>query len=112
MDKLSKFRAMARNVRKSTSIALWLCVTCSIGLFIASFIVPPLGEISPSVLKAGGEIFAFAALFMLREAIMEGLGVKLTHGQTTIEVHDLDGTDNQPEPGPEGGQENENEYEN
>lgn len=91
MDKLSKFRIITRRIRTSTTIGLWVCTLSSIGLFIASFIVPPLGEISPSVLKAGGEIFAFAALIMLREAIMEGLGVKLTHGQTTIEVHDLDG---------------------
>ncbi len=97
MDKLSKFRIITRRIRTSTTIGLWVCTLSSIGLFIASFIVPPLGEISPSVLKAGGEIFAFAALIMLREAIMEGLGVKLTHGQTTIEVHDLDG-DKEQEP--------------
>lgn len=94
MDRLSKLRVMTRRIKTSTTVALWVCILCSIGLFIASFCVPPLGEISPSVLKAGGEIFAFAALVMLREAIMEGLGVKLTHGQTTIEVHDLDGKQN------------------
>ena len=92
---------MTRRIRTSTTIGLWVCTIASIGLFIASFIVPPLGEISPSVLKAGGEIFAFAALIMLREAIMEGLGVKMTHGQTTIEIHDLDGD-------PEKGKNNEN----
>lgn len=97
MNQLSKFRVMTRRIRTSTAVGLWVCVICSIGLFIASFIVPPLGEISPSVLKAGGEIFAFAALIMLREAIMEGLGVKMTHGQTTIEIHDLDGKENDPE---------------
>lgn len=81
---------MARNVRKSTTIALWVCLICSIGLFIASFLVPPMGEISPSVLKAGGEIFGIMALVVLREAIMEGLGVKMTHGNTSIEIKDLD----------------------
>lgn len=40
-------------------------------------------------------MFAFASLFELREAIREGLGVKLTHGDTVIEVHDLDGDPNQ-----------------
>lgn len=91
MDQLSRLRVLTHRVRTSTTIALLFCVVCSIGLFIASFCVPPLGEISPSVLKAGGEIFAFAALIMLREAIMEGLGVKMTHGNTTVEIHDLDG---------------------
>ena len=93
MDRLTKFRAMTRRVRTSTTIALWFCVLCSAGLFIASFCVPPLGEISPSVLKAGAEIFAFASLVMLREAIMEGMGVKMTHGNTTIEVKDTDGNE-------------------
>lgn len=91
MDKLSTFRAMARNVKTSTSIALWVCTGCSLGLFIASFIVPPTGVIDPTVLKGGAEILGFAALFLIREAIMEGLGVKMTHGNTSIEIHDLDG---------------------
>ena len=45
------------------------------------------------MLAAGGWIFAFAALFELREAIKEGLGFKITHGQTTVEVKDQDGPD-------------------
>lgn len=81
---------MARNVKTSTSIALWVCTGCSLGLFIASFIVPPTGIIDPTVLKGGAEILGFAALFLIREAIMEGLGVKMTHGKTSIEIHDLD----------------------
>lgn len=88
---LVKLRALARNVKTSTTVGLWICTLASIGLFIASFCVPPMGEISPSVLKAGSLIFAFAALFLIREAIVEGLGVRLTHGDTVIEVKDLDG---------------------
>ena len=53
--------------------------------------MPPKGSIDPSIFKAAGFMFAFASLFELREAIREGLGVKLTHGDTIIEVHDLDG---------------------
>ena len=90
-DRLARFRAMARNVKTSTSIALWVSLTVTIGLFIASFIVPPTGQIDPSILKAGAEIGALATLFVVREAIMEGLGVKMTHGNTSIEIKDLDG---------------------
>lgn len=82
---------MARRVRTSTSIALWVCTLSSIGLFIGSFLVPPLGAVDPSILKAGAELFAFAGLFVAREAIMEGLGVKVTHGDTQIVIHDQDG---------------------
>ena len=88
---IARFRAATRNVRTSTTVGLWVCIVCALGLFVASFLVPPMGEISPTVLKAGAEIFAFAGLLELREAVIEGLGVKLTHGSTTIEVHDLDG---------------------
>ena len=95
MDRLTQLRVMTHKVRKSTTIALWVCMICSVGMFIASFLVPPVGEISPSVLRAVGLLFAFAALFVGREAIMEGLGVKMTHGQTTIEIHDLDGDGNE-----------------
>lgn len=104
--KLARLRAMARNVRTSTTILLWVFSLSAIGLFTASFIVPPMGEIDPSVLKAGGIIFAFAALAEAREAIIEGLGVKVTHGSTTIEVKDQDGKDDQ---NPEGGEEEETE---
>lgn len=88
---MARFRAMTRNVRTSTTVALWVCMIASIALMVASFLVPPMGEISPSVLKAGSLIFAFAALMEVREAITEGLGVKLTHGDTTVIVQDLDG---------------------
>lgn len=88
---LARLRAMSRNVRTSTTVGIWFCTISAIGLLVASFIVPPMGEISPSVLKAGSLIFAFAALIEVREAITEGLGVKVSHGQTTVEVRDTDG---------------------
>lgn len=88
---LARLRAMSRNVRTSTTVGIWFCTISAIGLLVASFIVPPMGEISPSVLKAGSLIFAFAALIEVREAITEGLGVKVSHGQTTVEVRDADG---------------------
>lgn len=100
---IARIRAMTRNVRTSTTVGIWVCTVSAIGLLVASFIVPPMGEISPSVLKAGSLIFAFAALIEVREAIAEGLGVKLTHGQTVVEVRDTDGT-----PSPDaGGNDNE-----
>ena len=88
---IARFRAATKKIKTSTTIALWTSFSLSAGLLIASFCVPPTGVIDGSVLKAASLIFGFAGLFFLREAVMEGLGVKLTHGQTTIEVHDLDG---------------------
>ena len=72
---IARFREATKNVKTSTSIALWTCLILSAALLVASFIVPPRGVIDPSVLKAASLIFAFAGLFFLREAVMEGLGV-------------------------------------
>ena len=96
--RLARFRSLTRNVRTSTTVALWVCLVVSIGLLVASFIVPPMGEISPSALKGGSLLFAFAALMEAREAILEGFGVKLTHGSTTVEVKDQDGQPGHGEP--------------
>lgn len=88
---VARYRVATRNVRTSTTVGLWVFGLTALGLLIASFIVPPSGVIDQSVLKGGSLLFAFAALFTAREAIAEGLGVKLTHGQTTVVVHDMDG---------------------
>jgi hypothetical protein len=89
--KLARFRAIAGRVKTSTTVGLWTCLIATIGLLVASFIVPPMGEISPSALKGGSLLFAFATLLEAREAILEGFGFKLTHGDTTIVVKDQDG---------------------
>lgn len=99
--RLARLRAMTRNVKASTTIAMWVCLLAAIGLYVASFLVPPMGEIHPSVLKAGSWIFAFAGLAELREAVQEGLGFKLTHGDTTVVVQDLDNKPKEPAPSAE-----------
>jgi len=86
-----EFRAITKKVSLSTTIALWTCLLMTITLFAVSFFIPPYGVIDGSVFKAAGFLFGFATLFELREAIREGLGVKLTHGDTTIEIMDTDG---------------------
>lgn len=96
-QRIERFRAETRNITRATTILLWIFGMATICLFVASFCVPPMGEIHPSILRAAALLFAFATLSEAREAIREGLGVKLTHGQTTIEVHDLDGPTPEPE---------------
>ena len=38
-------REMTKNVKTSTTVALLSCIVCTVGLFVASFLVPPLGVI-------------------------------------------------------------------
>ena len=61
----------------------------AIGLIIASFIVPPLGVIDPSVLAGVGEVFAFAALGTVLKAIDKGIDAQVQHNNTTITVGDI-----------------------
>lgn len=90
-QRLERWREATKRVTQQTTTLLWIFSLSSVGLFCASFIVPPTGVIDGSVLKAVAWFFALGALAEVREAVREGLGVKLTHGHTTIEVHDLDG---------------------
>ena len=110
-QRIARFREETKNVTRTTTILLWLFGSTTIALLIASFVVPPTGVIDPSTLKAAAILFAFATLAEAREAIREGLGVKLTHGHTTIEVHDLDGPGSGPGPAHVHGHEKENDDE-
>lgn len=81
-QKVSKFKAMA--------VALAIV---SVLLIIASFFMPPIGVLDPSVLGAVGELFGFAALFMGWESVDKGIDAKVTHGNTTIELNNPDNQD-------------------
>lgn len=59
----------------------------AIALIIASFIVPPTGVIDPSVLAGVGEIFAFAALYVVFVAVLRGTPASISHNNTTVTVN-------------------------
>ena len=67
-----------------------LTMVASIGLIIASFIVPPTGVIDGSVLGGIGELGSMAAVFTflakLPEYIKAGATAKIQRGSTSIEV--------------------------
>lgn len=74
------------------------CVTCRIVFFVAlgvsvalliwGFCVPPQGEIDGSVLKAVGELFAFAALAVGAHGLELGYDLKISKGDTEITLGD------------------------
>lgn len=77
---------MASNVSLETTIALWVSGIITLGLGIGSFFCPPMGEIHKSVLEFGALIFGIMTLFVAREAIKEGRGIKYQHGDSAIEI--------------------------
>lgn len=59
----------------------------AIGLIIASFIVPPIGVIDPSVLAGTGEIFAFASLGAVYKAMDKDKSITMSHGNTSVTIN-------------------------
>ena len=52
--------------------------------------MPPIGKIDPSIIKAVGEIFGFAALAVFSDAMRQGYDAKFQHGNTTVEIDNND----------------------
>lgn len=76
-----------------SSAPFWVCLIVSLALIVGSFFVPPMGVIDGSVLRAVGEIFAYATLWVVWSAIKSGIDARLTHGNTKIEFGDLNKTE-------------------
>lgn len=76
-----------RRMRKITVIMLCSLIGITAGLIICSVVLPPPGKINdPKLLELVPWTFAFCALFVAWEAVLEGLGVKYTKGDMTIEI--------------------------
>lgn len=88
---MSKF---FKNFTKPNKIAFWVCLAISTSLLVASFLLPPTGKIDPSVLRGVGEIFAFAVLYTVIEALNRGTDVTLHKGDIDITLNNPDGDEN------------------
>lgn len=76
-----------QNINKK---AFWATLIISIVLILTSFFLPPTGEISPTVMAAVGELFAFATLGTVIVAIEQGKTVTLNKGDINVTVGDND----------------------
>lgn len=74
-------------ISRQTTIMLSVTLGITAGLLIYSAICPPPGHIDESIFKLVPWAFGFCTLFVAREAIKEGLGIKYTHGDTEIHVN-------------------------
>jgi len=63
-----------------------ICLVLSVILIVASWFVPPMAVVDGSVLAAVGEIFGFAALGTVINAIDKGHKATITKGDTTLTV--------------------------
>ena len=67
-------------------VVFWVCLIVSLVLIILGFVVPPMGAIDTSVLTAVGEIFGFATLGVVADAIKEGYDAKIKKGEMEINI--------------------------
>lgn len=69
---------------------LYLIILLVFGLFVASFIVPPLGAISPSVLQGGAIILGFTWLLYttvnIPVFINRGAKIRASYGNANLEI--------------------------
>lgn len=69
---------------------LYLILILVFGLFVASFFLPPLGIIHPSVLQAGAIILGFCWLFYVSvnipTFIQRGAHIKASYGNANITI--------------------------
>ena len=71
------------------NVWFWVLMLTSIGLIIASWMVPPMAVIDGSVLAAVGELAGFGALGALIKAMDMGVDAKVKHKDTEVTVGDL-----------------------
>lgn len=72
---------------RSCIVIFAICLAVTIVLLIWGFYAPPTGVIDGSVLKAGGLLFAFAALAVGSHAITLGYDLKISKGDTTVNIN-------------------------
>lgn len=69
---------------------LYLILVLCFGLLVASFIVPPLGAINPTVMQGIAEILGFTWLLYttanIPTFIERGAKIKASYGDATIEI--------------------------
>ena len=91
---------MGEIIKQAThhNVWFWVLLITSIGLIIASFLVPPTGGIDGSVLAAVGELAGFGALGALIKAMDMGVDARVRHHDTEVTVGDLNKRPRRPEP--------------
>lgn len=72
------------------NVSFWVCLCTSIVLLVLGFIVPPIGNIEPSILTAVGELLGFATLAVVSNAVREGYDAKIKKGELEVTINNKD----------------------
>lgn len=75
---------------KFDKVVFLLCLFTSIILLTISFLIPPTGQIDPSVIGAVGEIFGFSSLAVVIVALSRGTDVTFHKDNIDISLQNPD----------------------
>ena len=72
---------------KVCKIVFMVCLAVSIGLMVGGFFTPPQGVIDGSIITSSGLLLGFAALGFGFRVIELGYDLKISHGNTNVEIN-------------------------
>lgn len=72
------------------NLFFWVFSIIGVGLMVAGFVLPPIGQIDNSVLVAVGELNGFIALGCVLKAIDKGTDVSVQHNNTSVTITNKD----------------------
>lgn len=87
--KNNKLKTFLEICKEDGALSGWLCLLISVMLLITSFLLPPMGQIDPSVLQAVAELGFFMVIFKLPNiisSIKDGKSVTIKKGETEFTV--------------------------
>ena len=67
-------------------ISFYVCLSISVVLVVAGFLIPPTGVIDGSVLTAVGELLAFPAIAFAFRAVELGYDIHMEKGDASIHI--------------------------
>lgn len=79
-----------RTDRHADKYIFIVCLISALGLYIGSFFCPPMGEIHPSILKAGASLLGFAALAVIGQNLANGKDVTFRKDDIDIKIGEED----------------------
>lgn len=82
-----KIKSIWSNLNK---ITFFTCLIISIGLLIASFVIPPPGAIHPSVLQGCAILMGYATLSAVIHSINKGSDVTFKKGDMEVTLNNPD----------------------
>ena len=89
-------RDLRKEVKKLTAYRyiFWTCLVSVLILLSVSFMLPPTGEIHPTVLQGAAIVMCFSVIGIIPECLRLGKEVKVTKGDLSVFLSDGDDDEN------------------